>query len=105
VDMTSVLNKVSIQSCYKLFEDRASFNSLPNAFFETERGYFGIGPLFTKEGDEVCVLPGLSVPFVMHRHETHYELIGACFVLGFMDGEALDLVESGKLSLQKMVAK
>ncbi|PMD30241.1 hypothetical protein L207DRAFT_520360 [Hyaloscypha variabilis F] len=105
MDIASVVDKVSAQSCYNLFENRASHNQLSTVFFETEQGYFGIGPLCTMTGDKVCVLPGLSVPLAFYRHETHFELIGPCFLLGFMDGEALDLVESGKLSLQEMVVK
>ena len=57
-------------------------------------------PRFSQYGDEVHVFPGLSVPFVMQRHEEYYELVGPCFILGFMDGEAQERPENTDISIQ-----
>ncbi|KAF0330026.1 HET-domain-containing protein [Colletotrichum asianum] len=74
-------------------------------FFVTERGYVGIGPPNLAEGDEVWVLSGGKVPFIL-RPSTGDEsprssatplftLIGDAFVYGIMDGEAIALHKGG----------
>lgn len=59
--------------------------------FTTVKGYIGFGPHDMKEGDDVCILLGASVPFVLRPVEggTKHEFVGHCFVQGIMDGEAL----------------
>ena len=66
-------------------------------FFVTDKGYMGLGPLWMKAGDEVVVLPGARVPFLVRRApspvsldlgDSCYRMIGECFVHGIMDGEA-----------------
>jgi hypothetical protein len=52
----------------------------------------GFGPRTTMEGDIVCILFGCSVPVILRvvredGHETH-QLIGECYVHGYMEGEA-----------------
>lgn len=59
-------------------------------FFVTIGGRFDLGPLSAREGDEVVVLYGASVPFVVRPGpENGRELIGECNVHGLMHGEAL----------------
>ncbi|KAF2454456.1 heterokaryon incompatibility protein-domain-containing protein [Lineolata rhizophorae] len=74
---------------------------LDQAFFITTQGYIGMGPPTTKAGDEVWVLFGGRVPFVLRPIETngaathgrvrekHCSLVGDAYVNGIMDGEAL----------------
>jgi ankyrin repeat protein len=62
--------------------------------FGTTRGYVGIAPSRTSQGDVICVLLGCSVPVIlrkMHQIGNCYELIGESYVHGIMDGEALEL--------------
>lgn len=73
---------------------------LNHAFFITEEGYIGIGPPDMRESDEVWVLAGGRMPFVLrHEHERTLEegtadrscervLVGDAYVHGLMDGEA-----------------
>ena len=69
--------------------------------FITEKGYIGIGPLNISQGDKVSILNGSPAPFVLRRKPPDpsaatqgpkCSLIGACYVHGIMDGEA---VQSG----------
>ena len=73
------------------------------AFFRTEKGHFGLCFPHMRTGDEVWVLAGGQVPFVLRRLNDAYhsveeykeapqmlKLIGECYLHGFMDGEALD---------------
>ncbi|KIN02890.1 hypothetical protein OIDMADRAFT_118906 [Oidiodendron maius Zn] len=68
-------------------------------FFITQRGYFGIGPPTIEQGDEVWVISGGKVPFILRPRETgsqapqpmislEFTLVGNAFVYGIMDGEA-----------------
>ncbi|KAK8041283.1 heterokaryon incompatibility protein-domain-containing protein [Apiospora phragmitis] len=60
-------------------------------FFVTEQGHMGIGPPTLKTGDEVCVLLGGEVPFVLRPvgERGTFKLVGQCYTHGFMDGEAV----------------
>jgi len=58
-------------------------------------GAVGMGPKSVQEGDEVWVIMGAKVPFVLRpvdggKAPKRYRLIGEAFVLGYMDGEVLE---------------
>lgn len=56
--------------------------------FRTQSNYLGTGPRSLREGDEVWILHGGSVPFVLRRQSNgNYRLIGEAFVYGIMHGE------------------
>lgn len=66
----------------------------------TERGYLGLVPSASKSGDTVAVLFGGYTPFVLREWEEpalgsmdngrRWQVVGECYIHGFMDGEALD---------------
>lgn len=64
-------------------------------FFVTTDGLMGMGPQMMKSGDEVWILFGGRVPFILRpRHsagepDNGYILVGHAFVYGIMDGEAV----------------
>jgi hypothetical protein len=71
---------------------------VPNhAFFITKAGYIGMGPPKILPGDQVWVLYGSRVPFVMRKaktsdkdyHTPQLTLIGDAYLHGIMDGEAV----------------
>jgi hypothetical protein len=70
-------------------------------FFVTERGYMGLGSPQIDKGDLVSVLPGCSVPIVLRKIDQWYVLRGECFVMGLMDGEAIDAFDEGKAVLEE----
>ena len=83
-------------------------------------GLYGLGPAWAGPSDEVWILQGASVPFILRPHpspvkiwsnvadlstgaterevykagETLHFNIGECFVLGLMDGEVLELLSA-----------
>lgn len=70
---------------------------IPNqTFFITKKGYVGMGPPNAKYGDQVWVLYGGQVPFILRKTEkdsivekTHkLKLVGNAYVHGIMDGQA-----------------
>ncbi|KAF7854534.1 uncharacterized protein EAF02_011709 [Botrytis sinoallii] len=59
--------------------------------FRTRKGYLGIGAQSLRPSDEVWVLAGASVPFILRRGEDEfYELVGEAYLHGAMHGEALE---------------
>ncbi|KAI1424688.1 heterokaryon incompatibility protein-domain-containing protein [Xylaria sp. FL1777] len=64
-------------------------------FFVTESGMLGLGHLETEAGNEVWVLDGGRVPFVLRSRGSSragdYELVGRCSVEGIMFGELFEV--------------
>ncbi|KAL5330936.1 hypothetical protein ACEPPN_000462 [Leptodophora sp. 'Broadleaf-Isolate-01'] len=57
----------------------------------TEKGSLGMAASRARKGDLVCVLLGCSIPVLLRRmKEDTFELVGECYLDGFMDGEAVD---------------
>lgn len=65
-----------------LAAEKASLHK--RVFFETPAGHFGLGPPEVKEGDIICKIYGCWWPFALRKVNSHYVLVGACWVLGFM---------------------
>jgi hypothetical protein len=84
-----------------------SFNEACNGrrFFVTKKGYFGIGPAELEEGDEIYILAGGKLPFVLRplpeSQPDTFELVGDCYVHGIMDGEAVSGHGSGRESVEE----
>lgn len=92
-------------------EDRTQFQSFigtvqyktrKRRLFVTSRGYMGLGSLRVEIGDTICVLPGCDVPVIMRKNDGHYLHQGECFVLGIMDGEVMDSLDKGTVSLEEI---
>ena len=70
--------------------------------FHTLGGYLGMGPGGVREGDVVCVLQNCGFPIILRKEkDSHYVHVGPCFIVGFMDGEAAQLVGKGELNIQE----
>jgi len=82
--------------CEPLYTSREESSKRNRSFVETEQGSYGFGPVGAEEGDFVCVLFGLDYPVVLRRVQAHYVHVGPCYMLGLMDGEAIEGIEEGK---------
>ncbi len=62
-----------------------------------------MAPCRVRKGDQICVLLGCNIPLILRQRkiEGTYEIVGECYLHGFMDGEALR--ESGKFILEDFV--
>jgi hypothetical protein len=69
--------------------------------FETKDGYLGLGHKMMRKGNCICVLFGSKIPFMMRKVDDHFILLGECFVLGLMDGEAIDSLEERLVESQE----
>ncbi|KAF2812997.1 uncharacterized protein BDZ99DRAFT_437772 [Mytilinidion resinicola] len=66
--------------------------------FKTHTKFLGTGPRSLQLGDELWVLAGAPVPFVLRRLPNgNHQLVGEAYVYGLMHGEALEM----GLSLEK----
>lgn len=89
----------------KLFQDFKEDHRYTDAFVAsgsgrkfaiTERGFMCLVPPLTETGDEIGIIYGMDVPFVIRRREdcpdrdADFDLVGECYVHGMMDGEALE---------------
>lgn len=73
----------------KYWQTAAAFsNRLAGALFcATERRYVGLTAVGTVEGDQICLLHGAKVPFVMRKLDSAWRLVGECYIHGMMHGE------------------
>lgn len=75
------------------FLQRVQETTWNRKFFITAKGTFGMAPVNAKERDMVYLLLGCSVPVVLRKVDkvdSHYRLIGECYVQGIMGGELSD---------------
>jgi hypothetical protein len=63
----------------------------------TESGRLVSGPAATQAGDNICIIAGAKVPFILRRNDggEGYRLVGECFVDGLM-GEEVSRLEGLK---------
>ncbi|KIW45228.1 uncharacterized protein PV06_03630 [Exophiala oligosperma] len=64
-------------------------------FARTDSGYYVLGPEVMEETDIICVLFGGKMPFCLRPWNSHYLLVGECYVHGLMDGEAMEMLRQG----------
>jgi hypothetical protein len=78
-------------------------------FFVTRRGYCGLGPVDAQPGDQIFVLAGAGLPFLLREAGERrvnglgkikaHSLVGECYVHGIMDGEGFDKARAKKVFL------
>lgn len=69
----------------------------------TLSGHFGLVPIAARKNDLVFILLGCNVPMVLREVETgEYQLIGGCYLHGFMEGEAMGDLHSGTVTLERV---
>lgn len=59
--------------------------------FRTHENYLGNGPKSARPGDQVWILAGAKIPFVLRPQENgKYVVVGDAYVHGIMHGEAFE---------------
>ena len=80
--------------------------ALNHRAFTTNTGYIGIGSMDVTEGDKLCIVFGLSVPFILRPlHDSTYLAIGYGYTEGIMHGETIDMLDEGKFSSQQFILR
>ncbi|CCT69170.1 related to het-6-heterokaryon incompatibility protein [Fusarium fujikuroi] len=87
-----------------LYESTMHHVSWYRRLFLTNGGYFGLAHPSSQPGDEVVLLSGGRVPFVVRRVSAErrecYSIVGETYVHGIMDGELLDATDGKWEDLQ-----
>ncbi|MCJ1352195.1 MAG: hypothetical protein MMC33_002179 [Icmadophila ericetorum] len=69
----------------------------------SKQGFFGLVPKYAKVGDQLYVLPGGQMLYVLRplkdEDEGCFKVIGESHVHGLMDGEVMDWVKEGKANI------
>ncbi len=88
------------QSNFHLFHNALIFGfDLEQSLFISQTGYVGLGPQGTRDGDEVCILPGCEYPFVLRKTGKDYQVVGPCTAYGLMDGEIMKNLVKGEVKM------
>ncbi|KAL1646054.1 hypothetical protein SLS58_003474 [Diplodia intermedia] len=77
------------------FASRLSCTGASRRLYSTARGFVGLGPESTKKGDQIWMILGARVPFVLRnnpRPAGSFKMIGETYVHGFMHGAMRELV-------------
>ncbi len=71
--------------------------------FRTWQNYLGMAPRSAQVGDQVWILPGTSVPFILQPlNNGNFQLVGEAYVHGIVHGEAVELRE-GEFDMRDVV--
>ena len=86
----------------RLIGDNIAFSVIYSKLWSTSQGFLGLGRQTVEKGDEVFIIKGSPVPLVLRpiegtllpsfglsEREQGYLFVGACYLHGFMDGEAV----------------
>jgi hypothetical protein len=82
-----------------------SIASSHRRLFISESGKLGLVPEHAREGDSACVLLGCVLPMLLRAHGEHFEVIGALYLQGSMDGEAMEEMDKGNLLKREFVLR
>lgn len=80
-------------------------------FFLTEKGYIGLRPAASLDGDVIVVIDGSHLPTIFRpgvygidgKQESTFKVLGDSFVQGLVDGEAVAMVNNGELEHRKFI--
>jgi hypothetical protein len=74
------------------------------------RGLLGMAPCRAEKGDQIWVLRGCSIHMILRERKQStreegvgYEVIGECYLHGYMNGEIMKEVEGGKIEVEEIV--
>ncbi|KAF2742962.1 HET-domain-containing protein [Sporormia fimetaria CBS 119925] len=72
-----------------------------------ESGHLALAPMGIRRGDGVYVISGCSTPVALRKvtggeEEGMFEVVGECYVDGFMEGEAMKGVDEGKYRIEEI---
>jgi hypothetical protein len=85
--------------------DQIWMNVTNRRLITTTTGHFGLAPSIVHPEDQIFVILGCSVPVILRRCDgkKEYEVVGECWVDGFMRGEAVQQLGSGQYNLQDIL--
>lgn len=93
-DLLSDMHQISMMALYT----RTPCLAFNRALIVTPSGFIGLAPETAKPGDEVALIFGGKTPYILRRTSLgRYKILGACYLLGALCGEALDGLPQEKI--------
>ena len=80
--------RVSIRRVARQFDRDVLRMARNRRFCTTKKGYVGWAPPGAQKGDQVCILLGGQVPYVVRPVKGGYKYLGEAYIHGVMNGEA-----------------
>lgn len=93
----ALIEKMAAKGSAQRFVQDMTWTSMCRRVFRTKNGSFGLGPRTMREGDICVVLFGVTYPMMIRTNDAYFELVGPVLLYGFMDGQADQLLQDGKL--------
>jgi hypothetical protein len=88
-DAFKLLQRRRVQGSWELYLSAARNTVNNRRLFTTMRDYIGLGPKALREEDQVWVLVGSKIPYVLRAKGQQYQFVGECYIHGVMNGEAI----------------
>jgi hypothetical protein len=89
--------KNSFQNITTTSFHEGAFSRLKYRVFITDDGHMGLRAT-AHSGDEVWLLFGGRVLYILRQNGDHFTFVGGCYVHGYMHGEGIDMLKAGKLN-------
>ena len=77
------------------------YATIGRSFVWSDNGYMCLAPGETRPGDQICILFGGHVLYILRPRGKNWSFVGECYVHGLMDGEAMSLLANGTFDLQE----
>lgn len=87
-DALKLLQRRRVQGSWEEYHKAARTMVNNRRLFTTMQNYIGLGPRALREGDQIWILFGSKVPYVLRVKGQQYQVVGECYVHGLMNGEA-----------------
>ncbi|KAI4870246.1 heterokaryon incompatibility protein-domain-containing protein [Hypoxylon rubiginosum] len=95
--LVNLLRVRSVGGDPELYSALAGNFCFNRSFFVTSNGYMGIGPSGAQVGDDIAVIFGGDVPYVLRREGNSFVFVGESYVQGLVNGEAVRDWRLGRL--------
>lgn len=79
------------------------FAAVGKSLVFSNNGHMCLAPGETRPGDQICILFGGHVFYILRPAGECWSFIGECYVHGLMDGEAMSLLANGTYELQDFI--
>ncbi|KLU91729.1 hypothetical protein MAPG_10678 [Magnaporthiopsis poae ATCC 64411] len=91
LDLDVLAGKRTVGLAFRGLRDAAGRAAKNRRFAVTRKNMFGLVPHWAREGDDIAIIQGCSIPFVLRSANRAdgrgYHVIGECYVHGIMSGE------------------
>lgn len=96
--LVETLQELSEGGDPEAYEALAANYCFNRTFILTLDGKMGIGPIDSRPGDNVVLLYGGQIPYIIRKRESSWEFLGESYIQGLMSGEAIKARDRGDLA-------